>query len=61
MYSRSPVSSVHFVSNRQVLEIGNLTTRPLAIHGGTRLCQIVLQRTEGSAVYSGRYARQLRP
>ncbi|MCS6924784.1 MAG: dCTP deaminase, partial [Candidatus Binatia bacterium] len=46
------------VNNRQVLEIANLAGRPLAIHAGTRLCQLILQRTEGSAVYQGRFARQ---
>ena len=49
------------VSNRQVLEISNLAGRPLAIHPGTRLCQIVLQRCEGSAIYRGRFAKQERP
>jgi dCTP deaminase len=46
------------VSNRQVLEISNVSKRPLAIHAGTRICQIVLQRCEGHAVYGGRFARQ---
>jgi dCTP deaminase len=46
------------VSNRQVLEISNVSSRRLAIHAGTRICQIVLQRTEGRAVYAGRFARQ---
>ena len=32
--------------------------RPLLIHAGVRLLQIVLQRCEGSAVYQGRFARQ---
>lgn len=49
------------VSNRQVLEISNLAGRPLAIHAGTRLCQIVLQRCEGSAIYTGRFAKQEHP
>ncbi len=48
------------VRNRQVLEISNVSRRPLAIHAGTRLCQIVLQRCEGSAVYQGRFADQER-
>lgn len=48
------------VNNRQVLEIANLAGRPLAIHAGTRLCQLVLQRTEGSAIYQGRFAHQER-
>lgn len=46
------------VSNRQVLEISNVSSRPLAIHAGTRICQIILQRTEGRASYAGRFRRQ---
>jgi len=46
------------VSNRQVLEISNVSNRKLAIHAGTRICQIVLQRTEGRAVYAGRFREQ---
>jgi len=48
------------VNNRQVLEMANVAGRPLAIHGGTRICQLVLQRAEGNAVYQGRFARQER-
>jgi dCTP deaminase len=48
------------VDNRQVLEMSNVAGRPLAIHPGIRLCQIVLQRTEGEAVYRGRFASQLK-
>lgn len=46
------------VSNHQVLEISNVAGRPLEIHPGTRLCQIVLFRTEGEAFYRGRFADQ---
>ena len=46
------------VSNRQVLEISNVAGHPLEIHPGVRLCQIVLLRTEGEAVYRGRFADQ---
>ncbi|HSV06586.1 MAG TPA: dCTP deaminase [Candidatus Binatus sp.] len=46
------------VANRQVLEMSNVAGRPLAISAGVRLCQIVLQRCEGSAVYAGRFAQQ---
>jgi len=46
------------VSNRQVLEMSNVADRPLRIHAGVRLCQIVLMRTEGEAVYRGRFAQQ---
>lgn len=46
------------VSNHQVLEISNLAGHPLELHPGVRLCQIVLMRTEGSAIYRGRFADQ---
>ncbi|MCH2171152.1 dCTP deaminase [Myxococcota bacterium] len=46
------------VSNRQVLEMSNVSSRPLRIHAGVRLCQLVLMRTEGRGVYTGRYAVQ---
>jgi len=49
------------VSNRQVLEMSNVAGHPLEIHAGVRLCQLVLMRTEGSAVYRGRFAQQDRP
>jgi len=49
------------VSNRQVLEMSNVAGHPLQIHAGVRLCQIVLMRTEGEAVYRGRFADQERP
>ena len=46
------------VANRQVLEMSNVSNRGLRIYAGVRLCQIVLLRTEGRAVYAGRFARQ---
>lgn len=49
------------VDNRQVLEISNLSGRVLELYAGTRICQIILQRTEGAAVYSGRFAGQVKP
>jgi dCTP deaminase len=49
------------VSNRQVLEIGNVSPVPLELQPGTRICQIVLERTEGEASYQGRYADQDAP
>ena len=48
------------VDNRQVLEMSNVAGRPLAIRAGIRLCQIVLQRAEGEAVYRGRFAKQMK-
>lgn len=46
------------VQNRQVLEMGNVSGHPLRIHAGVRICQLVLMRTEGEAVYQGRFADQ---
>jgi dCTP deaminase len=46
------------VNSRQVLEMSNVSARTLRIHAGVRLCQIVLQRCDGHAVYQGRFARQ---
>ncbi len=46
------------VSNRQVLEISNVSARPLEIHPGVRICQLVVLRAEGQAVYRGRFAEQ---
>ena len=46
------------VESRQVLEMSNVAGRPLAIHAGVSVCQVVLQRCEGSAIYAGRFARQ---
>jgi dCTP deaminase len=46
------------VSNRQVLEMSNVSQRPLRLHAGVRLCQLVLMETRGEARYLGRFARQ---
>ena len=46
------------VSNRQVLEMSNVSSRALEIIPGVRICQLVLMRTEGRAVYSGRFKDQ---
>ncbi|MBY0400333.1 dCTP deaminase [Myxococcota bacterium] len=46
------------VSNRQVLEMSNVSSRALEIVPGVRICQIVLMRTEGRAVYAGRFRNQ---
>ncbi len=46
------------VSNRQVLEMSNVSSRALEIIAGVRICQLVLMRTEGRAVYAGRFKDQ---
>lgn len=47
------------VSNRQVLEMSNVSSRALEIAAGVRICQLVLMRTEGRAVYRGRFQNQM--
>jgi dCTP deaminase len=49
------------VATRQVLEMSNVAGRPLVIHAGVAICQIVLQRCEGEAVYAGRFKVQDSP
>lgn len=46
------------VNNRQVLEMSNVSSEPLIIHAGVRICQLVLMRTEGEAIYQGRFEDQ---
>jgi deoxycytidine triphosphate deaminase len=38
--------------------MSNVSSQPLLIHAGVRICQLVLMRTEGRAVYQGRFANQ---
>ena len=47
--------------NHQVLEMSNVGSARLSLRPDVRICQIVLQRTEGEAVYSGRFASQSSP
>jgi dCTP deaminase len=50
------------ISNRQVLEIVNLSKIPYTLHSGMRICQVIFQRTitKTSKPYSkfGTYAKQ---
>ena len=46
------------VNNRQVLEIGNLAPFPIVLRPGVRICQIILERTEGEASYQGTFRDQ---
>ena len=46
------------VRSRQVLEMSNVAGRALAIHAGVPVCQVVFQRCEGQAVYTGRFRVQ---
>ena len=49
------------VSNHQVLEMRNLSRVSLRLKPGIRICQVILERTEGEAVYQGRFADQRSP
>ncbi|PIU30190.1 dCTP deaminase [Candidatus Woesearchaeota archaeon CG07_land_8_20_14_0_80_44_23] len=46
------------VSNKQVLEIYNAGPNNLDIFPGEKLCQLILERCEGSATYSGKFKKQ---
>ena len=46
------------VSNKIVLEIANLSPTPLALHPGTKICQIVLEELKGKGNYKGRFSSQ---
>jgi len=47
------------VDNRQVLELSNVSNQPLRVHRNVRVCQLVVMRAEGAAIYRGRFAAQL--
>jgi dCTP deaminase len=46
------------IDNQQVLEIANLSHRPLRLHAGTKICQFIFQKTKGKAKYQGRFKQQ---
>lgn len=46
------------VSNRQVLEMSNVSSRALEIVPGVRVCQLVLMHTDGEESYQGRFQHQ---
>lgn len=46
------------VSNHQVLEIFNASSHPLRLIPGVKICQLILQRCEGSSAYKGIFKHQ---
>ncbi len=46
------------ISNKQVLEMKNVSKIPLKLEVGTKIAQLVLERTEGRAKYAGRFSKQ---
>ena len=48
-------------NNKQVLEISNMSPMPIALHPGTKICQIILEKIEGKANYTGKFQNQTSP
>jgi dCTP deaminase len=48
------------IDNRRCWRSRTWRAAPLVLHVGVPICQIVLQRAEGSATYGGRFAKQLK-
>lgn len=46
------------ISNKQVLEIFNASPTPFLLKPGTKICQLIFERCEGKAKYSGRFKKQ---
>lgn len=46
------------LNNQQVLEIANLSQRPLRLHADTKICQFIFQKTKGKARYQGKFSKQ---
>jgi len=46
------------ISNRQVLEIYNASSHPLALWPGTKICQFIFLRMHGTAKYEGKFSDQ---
>ncbi|MBI4439496.1 dCTP deaminase [Candidatus Woesearchaeota archaeon] len=46
------------ISNRQALEIFNNSPNTMRIKAGTKICQIIFERAEGRARYSGKFRNQ---
>jgi len=46
------------INNRQVLEMRNVSPNTLAVKAGIRICQLIIERTEGKARYKGKFQKQ---
>jgi len=46
------------IDNKQVLEMRNVSPNSLVVKAGTKVCQLVVERTEGKAKYKGRFSKQ---
>ena len=48
-------------NNKQVLEISNMSPMPIALHPGTKICQVILEEIKGEAEYRGKFKDQTSP
>ena len=46
------------IDNKQVLEIKNVSNNMLVLKPGERLCQLIIEKTEGKAHYKGKFKKQ---
>ena len=46
------------INNKQVLEINNVSNFPVILKPGLRICQLILERTDGHAIYMGKFKSQ---
>ena len=46
------------VNNKQVLEIKNAGKNTLVLKSGEKLCQLIIEKTEGRAKYKGKFKKQ---
>lgn len=46
------------INNKQVLEIKNISPRPIVLTHGLRICQLILMNMKGKGKYLGGFARQ---
>ena len=46
------------ISNRQALEIKNLSPRTIVLKAGMRICQLILMEMNGKGKYAGRFKMQ---
>ncbi|MBW2977684.1 dCTP deaminase [Candidatus Woesearchaeota archaeon] len=46
------------INNKQVLEMRNVSPNDLVVKTGTKVCQLVIERTEGKAKYKGKFSKQ---
>lgn len=49
------------ISNRQVLEIANLSPSALTIYPNTKICQFIFEYCQGQATYDGMFRNQTTP